>query len=100
MTEANTELNLPPLGGPSTPEHGQILFALGQITAELKGLRDAKVIQNGRIEKLESRMTKGELWQSAQDGESKGISMTWYVISIVAGVLVGALGIYFTIKPH
>lgn len=107
-----SSMDLPPIAaanvGTQVPsdQHGQLLYAIGMLNGtiegmkneltgvkdELSGYKDAKITQNGRIGKLEVK-------QAEQEGQQKGISISWAVIIAISSVALGALGLYFTIRP-
>lgn len=94
------KLELPPTSTLGTESHGQLLYALGLLNGELKGMRiemqglkEAKVIQNGRVGDLEKRMNGSEKWQSENNGEQRGKKFSWQVAAVVISVIFSILGL-------
>jgi hypothetical protein len=82
------ELKLPLTSAP-TDQHAQVMYALGQITGEMRALKEAKLIQNGRVDKLEGRMAGVEKQQNMSDGAS----ITWGKILSFAAVIIAAIAL-------
>ena len=98
------ELNSPPIVSTPTDQHAQNMWVLGvmkgrldSIDERIGSLVDESRIRNGRIEKIEGRVSDVEKWQSASDGEEKGISATWAVIVALAGLVMGGLSVWVAI---
>ena len=76
-----------------------MMFAMGKMLGRLDAIDQKQAYANGRTGKLEARMDNVEKWQNTTDGQDKGVSKTWALIYAIAGLLVGALGVYFAIHP-
>jgi hypothetical protein len=83
------EIKLPTQPGSPTSEHGQMMFAMGQMVAQIKGLKEAQLTANGRTGKLEDRIGKVESWQSTKNGAS----ITWGQIATFLTILIGAIAL-------
>ncbi len=99
-TDPEKMMSLPPIVGQPTDQHAQLLFAMGEMKGELKGMRiemeglkENKILQNGRVEKLERRATDVEKWQATSDG----VSATWAVLYALASAIVAIVGTYYAI---
>jgi hypothetical protein len=83
------EIKLPTQPGSPTSEHGQMMFAMGQMIAQIKGLKEAQITANGRTGKLEDRLAKVETKQSLSDGAS----ITWGKIGAFLVILISAIAL-------
>ena len=98
MPTESEDLKLPTQPGSPTSEHGQMMFAMGKMLGRLDAIDQKQAYANGRTGKLAARMDTVEKWQNTTDGQDKGISKTWAILYAIAGLVVGALGVYFTIR--
>jgi hypothetical protein len=83
------EIKLPTQPGSPTSEHGQMMFAMGQMVAQIKGLKEAQVYANGRTGKLETKLEELERKQNLSDGAT----ITWGKILSFAAVIVAAVAL-------
>jgi hypothetical protein len=92
------DIKLPTQPGSPTSEHGQMMFAMGQMVAQIKGLKEAQITANGRTGKLEGRIELVEKWQSTSDGRDIGISkLSLVVLNVITAIVaVTALILKFT----
>lgn len=81
-------------------------FELGQQIAELrgiviegfKGVHARQDITNGRVGKLESRMTDVENNQANSAGHDKGATASWQTVMTVASLIIALLALIFKLK--
>jgi hypothetical protein len=85
------EIKLPTQPGSPTSEHGQMMFAFGQMVAQIKGLKDAQIYANGRTGRLEGKLEELEKKQNLSDGAS----ITWGKILSFAAVIIAAVALVF-----
>jgi hypothetical protein len=92
------DIKLPTQPGSPTSEHGQMMFAMGQMVAQIKGLKEAQLTANGRTGKIETRVSDLEHNQDIAQGKDIGVSKLTLVIFnvITAVVAVAALILKFT----
>jgi hypothetical protein len=81
-------------------QHGQIMFALGQIIATQKGIMARQDITNGKVLKNTNDIDTIRNWQSNADGQERGISRTWATLFAVGGLIVGAAAVYVAVHFH
>ena len=92
------EAKLPTQPGSPTSEHGQIMFAMGKMFGRLDAIDAKQAYANGRTGKLEDRISVVEEWRAKQGGESQGKKAVWNLLYVFAGLILGALTVYFTIR--
>jgi hypothetical protein len=92
------EIKLPTQPGSPTSEHGQIMFAMGKMFGRLDAIDAKQAYANGRTGKLEDAVAEINLWRSKQNGEGVGKRAVWNFLYVTAGLVLGALTVYFTIK--
>jgi hypothetical protein len=92
------EIKLPTQPGSPTSEHGQIMFAMGKMFGRLDAIDAKQAYANGRTGKLEDRMGAVEDRLAKQSGESAGKRAVWNFLYVLAGLILGALTVYFTIR--
>ena len=92
------EVKLPTQPGSPTSEHGQIMFAMGKMFGRLDAIDAKQAYANGRTGKLEERMNAVEDWRAKQSGENAGKRAVWNLLYVMAGLILGAITVYFTIK--
>jgi len=92
------EAKLPTQPGSPTSEHGQIMFAMGKMFGRLDAIDAKQAYANGRTGKLEDRMGVVEDRLAKQSGESAGRRAVWNFLYIVAGLVIGSLTVFFTIR--
>lgn len=92
------DLKLPTLTGSPTSEHGQMMFAMGQMVAQIKGLKDAQITANGRTSKNEVSITELKTWQNLSDGKESGISASWLLGFTILNAVGVIAAIYLGIK--
>jgi hypothetical protein len=79
---------LPPLVSAPTDQHAQLMWVLGKMQGNLEDLKNAKIIQNGRVDKLELRMSAAEKWQYRDDGKDQGVSkLTLIVLNVLTALV-------------
>jgi hypothetical protein len=83
------DIKIPTQPGAPTSEHGQLMFAMGQMVAQIKGLKDAQIVANGRTGKLEGKVELIEKWQNTNDGAQ----ITWGKIGAFLTVLIAAIAL-------
>lgn len=78
--------------------HGQILFALGSITGEMKGMReemqglkDAKIAQNGKVDILRSDINIIQQKQLTEIAKEKGIKSVYVAIIASIAFIIGSV---------
>ena len=92
------ESKLPTQPGAPTSEHGQIMFALGKMFGRLDAIDAKQAYANGRTGKLEDAVAEINEWRAKQNGEGAGKRAVWNFLYILAGLVLGALTVYFTIR--
>jgi hypothetical protein len=92
------EAKLPTQPGSPTSEHGQIMFAMGKMFGRLDAIDAKQAIANGRTGKLEDAVGEIIKWRATQSGEGMGKRAVWNFLYVVAGLILGALTVYFTIR--
>lgn len=88
----------PPIAGTPTDQHAQLMYVLGRMAGDIAALKDAKILQNGKVFKTEADVVAIKEWMASQKGEESAISNVWLLgfnIVTALGVLVS---IYFAIK--
>jgi hypothetical protein len=88
------EAKLPTQPGSPTSEHGQIMFAMGKMFGRLDAIDAKQAYANGRTGKLEEAVSEINKWR----GEGVGKRAVWNILYIIAGLILGALTVYFTIR--
>lgn len=83
------DIQAPPLVSTPTDQHAQLMWVLGKMQGQMEALAQAKQIQNGRVDKLEGRMSSAEKWQSTNDGAS----ITWGKIATFLTILIAAIAL-------
>jgi hypothetical protein len=83
------DAKIPTQPGAPTSEHGQLMYAMGQMVAQIKGLKEAQITANGRTTKLEDRIGKVETKQTLSDGAS----ITWGKIGVFLTILIAAIAL-------
>jgi hypothetical protein len=91
------EIKLPTQPGAPTSEHGQIMFALGKMFGRLDAIDAKQAYANGRTGKLEEAVAEINKWRDKQTGESAGKRAVWNLLYVIAGLILGALTVYFAI---
>jgi hypothetical protein len=91
------EAKLPTQPGSPTSEHGQIMFAMGKMFGRLDAIDAKQAYANGRTGKLEEAVSEINKWRATQNGEGQGKRAVWNMLYVLAGLLIGALTVYFTI---
>jgi hypothetical protein len=82
------DIKLPTQPGAPTSEHGQIMFAMGQMIAQIKGLKEAQVYANGRTGKIENRITEIERDQDIAKGKDIGVSkLTLVIFNVITAIV-------------
>jgi hypothetical protein len=88
------EPTLPPLSTVPSDQHGQIMFVLGQLMGEVKGVQQRQDTTNGKVLKAAADIELLKQVNSTKDGESKGLSKTALVILNVITVLALIISVY------
>jgi hypothetical protein len=91
------EVKLPTQPGSPTSEHGQIMFAMGKMLGRLDAIDAKQAYANGRTGKLEEAVAEINKWRATQSGEGAGKRAVWNFLYVLAGLVLGALTVYFTI---
>jgi len=82
------EIKLPTQPGSPTSEHGQMMFAMGQMVAQIKGLKDAQLVANGRTGKLEGRIDILQHESDISKGKDIGISkLTLVIFNVITAIV-------------
>lgn len=92
------EAKLPTQPGSPTSEHGQIMFAMGKMFGRLDAIDAKQAYANGRTGKLEDAVVEINKWRDKQSGESAGKKAVWNLLYVVAGLVLGALTVYFAVR--
>lgn len=98
MVEGMEEIKIPTQAGSPTSEHGQIMYTLGKMAGDIASLKDAKILQNGKVFKSENDIVGIKEWMASQKGEESAISSAWLLGFNIITALGVIVSIYFTIK--
>jgi hypothetical protein len=82
------EAKLPTQPGSPTSEHGQIMFAMGKMFGRLDAIDAKQAYANGRVGKLEDRLSTVEDWKNTTVGKDIGISKLTLVIANLITLIV------------
>lgn len=91
------EAKLPTQPGSPTSEHGQIMFAMGKMFGRLDAIDQKQAYANGRTGKLETQVNEINEWRAKQSGEGVGKRAVYDLLKVLAGLIIGALTVYFTV---
>ena len=91
-------LNLPTRSDTPTAEYGQVMFALGKMSGDIGAIRDHQAAQNGKVFKSEAEIIELNKWRAAQGGEGVGKRAVWNFLYVLAGLALGALTVYFSVR--
>lgn len=94
-----TKLEIPPATTPSS-EHGQLLYALGSMTAEMRSLKEYQAKANGFMAKIDERVKVLELAKQNEDGKEQGISAIWAVVYSIGSLIVGGVITFYATRGH
>lgn len=97
----STEIQkLPPIVGQPTDQHAQLLFAMGEMKGELKGVRiemeglkDAKLVQNGKVDKMDMRVMNIEKTLAENKGQREAFRLSWSTTFIIATIVLSIVGL-------
>ena len=64
----------------------------------LDAIDQKQAYANGRTGKLEEQVSDINKWRATQSGEGAGKRAVWNILYIIAGLVLGALTVYFTIR--
>ena len=94
------ELDAPPIVSAPTDQHAQNMWVLGvmkgrldSIDDKISALVDESKIRNGRIEKMEGRITIVENQQSVSKGKSEAFKVSWSTSTIVITMIISIVSL-------
>ncbi len=92
------EVTLPNRSEAPTAEYGQVMFALGKMSGDIGAIKEHQSAQNGKVFKSETDIIEINKWRAMQSGEGAGKRAVWNLLYVFAGLILGALTVYFTIR--